>query len=65
MAMYMKPPASETAHEHTRVVGIARWVVGATAVILLLLGVWPGRAMDVARRGSEELRPAVMLTVSR
>jgi NADH-quinone oxidoreductase subunit N len=64
MAMYMRPPASDTAHEHTRVVGLARWVVGATALILLLLGVWPGRAMDAARQGSEELRPAVLLTVS-
>ena len=65
MAMFMKPPASETAHDHVSLLGVARWVVAATAVVLLLLGVWPGRAMDVARQGTEDLRPSILLTVSR
>jgi NADH-quinone oxidoreductase subunit N len=64
MAMFMKPPATETAHDHVSLLGVARWVVAATAVVLLLLGVWPGRAMDVARQGTEDLRPAILLTVS-
>ncbi len=65
MAMYMKPPISEAAHETTRVGGAARWVVGATAALLLLFGVWPNRALDVARDGSRQLTPDVMVTVSR
>jgi NADH-quinone oxidoreductase subunit N len=65
MAMYMKPPHSETAHDDVHVVGAARWVVAATAVILLLFGVWPNRVMDVAREEGRGLRPQVMITVSR
>ena len=65
MAMFMKPPAFEGAHEHVTIGGVARWVVAGTAVVLLLLGVWPGRTMDVARQGGEALRPTISLTVSR
>ncbi len=65
MAMYMKPPHSETVHDDVHVVGAARWVVAATAVILLLFGVWPNRVMDVAREEGRGLRPQVMITVSR
>jgi NADH-quinone oxidoreductase subunit N len=60
MAMFMKPPASDDAHEHVTVTGAARWVVAATAVVLLVLGVWPGPAMDVAEQGGRDLRPSVM-----
>ena len=65
MAMFMKPPDSDDAHEHVTVTGAARWVVAATAVVLLALGVWPGPAMDAAERGGQDLRPSVMITVSR
>lgn len=65
MAMYMKPAASEKAHEHVQVLGAARWVVAVTAGLLLLFGVWPNRVMDAAREQSRDLRPAVMRTVSR
>ncbi len=65
MAMYMKPAASETAHESVQVLGAARWVVGATALLLLVFGVWPNRVMDVAREEGKDLRPEVMITVSR
>ncbi len=65
MAMYMKPPASETAHEGTVLTGASRWVVAVLAAFLLLFGVWPNRAMDVAQRGTEDLKPSVMMTVTR
>ena len=65
MAMYMKPAASETAHDAVQVRGAARWVVAATAVLLLVFGVWPNRVMDLAREEGKDLRPEVMITVSR
>jgi NADH-quinone oxidoreductase subunit N len=64
MAMYMKPPASDTVHEEAALVGASRWVVAALAVCLLLFGVWPNRLLDVARQGTEDLKPSVMMTVS-
>ncbi len=65
MAMYMKAPASETAHADTRAVGAVRWVIGVTAALLLLFGVWPNVMLDVAREESRQLRPTVAVTVSR
>jgi NADH-quinone oxidoreductase subunit N len=64
MAMYMKPPATDTVHEEAALVGASRWVVAALAVCLLLFGVWPNRLLDMARQGTEDLRPSVMMTVS-
>ncbi|UCG87089.1 MAG: NADH-quinone oxidoreductase subunit N [Gemmatimonadota bacterium] len=58
MAMYMRPAAAEDSHSGAQLTGAARWVVGVAAVLLLLLGVWPNRAMDVAADGAEGLRPA-------
>jgi NADH-quinone oxidoreductase subunit N len=58
MAMYMKPPASAESHAGTTLVGASRWVVGASAALLLLFGVWPNRVLDVAQSGVEGLRPA-------
>ncbi len=65
MAMYMKPPASDSPPQETTVIGAARLVVAATAVLLLLFGVWPNRALDIARDETRSLRPAVTVTVSR
>lgn len=65
MMMYMKPARSRDAHETTRLPGVSRWVVGAAAALLLIFGLWPNRAMDLAQKGSEELRPSVMLSVSK
>lgn len=59
MAMYMMPAVSDTAHAHVSVAGAARWVVGTTAVLLVLFGFWPTRALDVARAGSAELTPRI------
>ena len=58
MAMYMKSAPSEDAHSGSGLIGAARWVVGITAVLLLLLGVWPNRVLDMAADGAEGLRPA-------
>jgi NADH:ubiquinone oxidoreductase subunit 2 (subunit N) len=65
MAMYMKPPASETAHDGVQILGAARLVVAGTALLLLLFGVWPNYVMDVAREEGRDLRPSIMRTVSR
>ncbi len=58
MVMYMKPATSEDAHRNVSLVGPARLVVALVAVLLLLFGVWPNRAMDLARDGAEGLQPA-------
>ncbi len=58
MAMYMKSAPSEDAHSGSGLIGAARWVVGIAAVLLLLLGVWPNRVLDMAADGAEGLRPA-------
>ena len=58
MAMYMKSAPSEDVHSGSGLIGAARWVVGITAVLLLLLGVWPNRVLDMAADGAEGLRPA-------
>jgi NADH-quinone oxidoreductase subunit N len=65
MVMYMKPARSPDAHKATQLPVLSRWVVGVAAALLLLFGFWPNRVMDVARSGSEELRPSVMLSVSK
>jgi NADH-quinone oxidoreductase subunit N len=56
MVMFMKPPASETAHDGLVIPGGVRVVVAATAVALLLFGVWPGGALDLARRGGLDFK---------
>jgi NADH-quinone oxidoreductase subunit N len=58
MVMYMKPATSEDAHRNVHLVGPARMVVTFVTVLLLLFGVWPNRAMDLARDGADGLQPA-------
>jgi NADH-quinone oxidoreductase subunit N len=58
MVMYMKPAVSDDAHDKVSLVGSARFVVTIAAVLLLLFGVWPNRAMDLARDGADGLQPA-------
>jgi NADH-quinone oxidoreductase subunit N len=64
MAMYMQSPESDRAHAETTVTGAARVVVATTAVLLLLFGVWPMRALDVAKESGGVLapRPTLILT---
>ena len=61
MSMYMKPPISDAAHQDVSLVGATRWVIGAVAVVILAMGVWPQPMLDAAERGAGDLRPAVML----
>jgi NADH-quinone oxidoreductase subunit N len=64
MNMYMKPQEGERAVEaeaRLELPGGARWVVGVCAAMLLLFGVWPNRALDVAERGSRDLVPERMV----
>jgi NADH-quinone oxidoreductase subunit N len=62
MVMYMKPPVSEDAHTGVTLPRGGRWVVAVATVLLLVFGFWPNRALDLARDGSEGLRPQVLLS---
>lgn len=64
MAMYMKPPISDSAHQDVHVVGATRWVIGAVTVALLAIGVWPQPMLDAAKNGAEDLRPSVMMAAN-
>ncbi len=57
MVMYMKGPVSVEAHDATEVVGPTRWVVAAATALLLVFGVWPNRALDVAQSSAEGMLP--------
>jgi NADH-quinone oxidoreductase subunit N len=56
MVMFMKPPVAENVHEGFVVRGGTRFVIAATAVALVLFGVWPSRALDVARQGGRDFK---------
>jgi len=57
MAMYMKPVQDEALAGRAAMVGAARVVVATAAVALLLFGVWPNRALDLARSTGPDLNP--------
>ncbi|MDH5198534.1 MAG: proton-conducting transporter membrane subunit, partial [Gemmatimonadota bacterium] len=57
MAMYMKPQVDADVAERTLLGGGARGVVAVAVVVLLLLGVWPNRVLDVARATGNDLTP--------
>jgi NADH:ubiquinone oxidoreductase subunit 2 (subunit N) len=63
MAMYMKPATDDTVADRTLLVGGARAVVAAAVVVLLLLGVWPNRALDIARASGRDLAPGAGMVV--
>ena len=58
MAMYMKPEPSERAHEGMRLGRLSGAVVAAAVLGLLVLGVQPGRLLDLARASGASLRAA-------
>jgi NADH-quinone oxidoreductase subunit N len=64
MEMYMNPPITEQAHQESVAVGAGRWVIGATAALLLLIGFFPGRLMDVSRSSSDDLKPSAAFTLN-
>jgi len=57
MAMYMKPAQDEEVADRAALFGGARLVVTTAVVALLLFGVWPNRALDVARSTGRDLAP--------
>jgi len=63
MAMYMKPVTDAAVADRTRLLGGARVVVATAVVLLLLLGVWPNRVLDVARASGRDLAPAAGVMV--
>ena len=65
MAMYMRPAASPEAHEGYCLARGARWAVAVAAVALLLFGLWPNEALEVARHGGDSLRAAALFTFGR
>ncbi len=64
MEMYMRPPITEDAHRESIAVGAGRWVIGATAALLLFFGLFPGRLMDASRASSEDLKPSSAFTLN-
>jgi hypothetical protein len=64
MEMYMKPPLTEDAHQQSAAVGAGRWVIGTATALLLLVGFFPGRLMDVSRASSEDLKPSAAFTLN-
>ena len=65
MAMYMRPAPSPEAHEGYGLTRGARWAVGVAAVALLVFGLWPNQALEVARHGGDSLRAAMLFTFAR
>jgi hypothetical protein len=49
--------------ERAAVGGAARLVVATAAVALLLFGVWPNRALDLARSTGRDLNPMSGMTI--
>ncbi len=64
MEMYMRPPITEDAHSQSVAVGAGRWVIGATAGLLLFFGFFPGPLMDASRASSEGLKPSAAFTLN-
>jgi NADH-quinone oxidoreductase subunit N len=63
MAMYMKPQQDAEVAERATLFAGARAVVVAAVVTLLLFGVWPNRALDLARTSSKDLSAPTGVTV--
>jgi NADH-quinone oxidoreductase subunit N len=56
MVMYMKPARSDAPHGTAALPRPTSVVVAATAISLILFGVWPNRMLDVARRGGRDFK---------
>jgi NADH-quinone oxidoreductase subunit N len=55
MAMYMKPAPSAESHQETRLWPAAAGAIALSVIALLLFGVWPAGALDVAGRSASTL----------
>ena len=62
MEMYMQPPATDDAHRGAVALGATRWVIGATASLLLLFGFFPGSLLSLSEASTEDLKPSVEFT---
>lgn len=64
MNMYMREPVERRPDLSASVdlVGAARGVVATAVVLLILLGVWPNRVLDLAVDGSRDLRAPALVT---
>ena len=63
MQMYMRPAETRAIASDEALPLPGRALIGGAAFALLLFGVWPGPAIDVAGRASEDLVPAVEMTM--
>jgi NADH-quinone oxidoreductase subunit N len=55
MAMYMKPPASEDAHETARLWPAAAGAIAVSVAAVVLFGLWPSGVLDLAGRSAATL----------
>ena len=63
MAMYMKPAASEESHATTRLWPAAAGAVAVSVIAVVLFGLWPAGALDVAGRSASTLTQTAAPTV--
>jgi NADH-quinone oxidoreductase subunit N len=64
MAMYMKPRATERAHEQTVLPGVVRVMLALMLAALLIAGVYPGWTLEKARLGSATFLPKMITAQS-
>ncbi len=57
MAMYMKPRLHSQAHADTALPAVMRGVLVAAMLAVIIFGIWPGKALDIARAGSATFMP--------
>jgi NADH-quinone oxidoreductase subunit N len=55
MAMYMKPPLSDESHREVRLWPAAAGAIAVSVIAVLLFGLWPAGALDVAGRSASTL----------
>jgi hypothetical protein len=53
--MYMKPPATDDAHQETRLWPAAVGAVAVSIIAVVLFGLWPAGALDLAGRSAATL----------
>jgi len=63
MAIYMKPRLHERVHDDVQLAGVARGLLAALALALVLFGVWPNRVLRAARDGSQAFRAHSAATI--
>jgi NADH-quinone oxidoreductase subunit N len=64
MAMYMKPRAHERSHADVLLPAVVRGMLAVTLAATVVFGIWPGRALDLARNGSLTFMPRALTASS-